>query len=476
MGLNEANANALEARGIDVELAAKLGVGNSSKAGFDIEIPYRVGGVVVNRKYRTLGQQKRFTQDKDARKVLWNFDCLSDSTLEGPLLITEGEFDALIAMQCGYGRVVSVPDGGPAQEQGEQQGAKYSYITESMVALNPVREIILCTDGDQVGHNLMNDLALRLGRARCKWVTYPKGCKDLNDAFRLYGEKGVRKTVERAKWMAVDGIYRMSELPPLPYAKPHSVGIIGLEDHFNIRLGDFTVCTGVPGHGKTAFLNNVSGNMVNLHGWKIAMASFEQKPQLDHRRELRTFHGEKLEIHLSPKETADADTWIDENFVFIVPGEDDEVTLDWTLKRCSTAVVRHGCKLVIIDPWNEMDHDTRDMSLTKYTGFAIKQFKRFAAKHRVHVIIAAHPAKMQRVRGSNDIPIPGLYDISDSAHWYNKPDAGIVIHRQGEDTLIRVVKTRYHTEIGKPGDVLAGFDRTRNRFSMITRPIDECVR
>ena len=107
------------------------------------------------------------------------------------------------------------------------------------------------------------------------------------------------------------------------------------------------------------------------------------------------------------------------------------------------------------------------MTLTEYTGFAIKQFKKFAAKHRVHVIVAAHPAKMQRIKGKDEIPIPSLYDISDSAHWYNKPDAGIVIHRQGDDTLIRVVKSRYYTEIGAPGQVVASFDRTRNRFTVI---------
>ena len=296
-------------------------------------------------------------------------------------------------------------------------------------------------------------------------VTYPKGCKDLNDAFQRYGEGGVTETLGCAQWMAVDGIFRMSELPPLPYAKPHNVGIAGLEPHYRIRRGDFCVVTGIPGMGKSTFLNQIAGNMVALHGWRVAMASFEQKPQADHRRNLRTFHSEKLAVHLSSNEMAKADAWIDENFLFIVPSDDDEVTLEWTLERCSVAVVRYDCQLVIIDPWNEMDHvRPRGMSLTEYTGFAIKQFKRFAAKHRVHVIVAAHPAKMQRLKNSDKIPIPGFYDISDSAHWYNKPDVGIVIHRQKEHTLIRIVKSRYYSEIGAPGDVKMSFDKSLNRY------------
>ena len=171
MALNESNTRALEARGIDVEMAVKTGVEDSARRGFDIAFPYLVDGVVVNHKYRTLGRpDKRFSQDEGGQKALWNFDCLTDSTLDGPLLITEGEFDALIAMQCGFQRVVSVPDGAPSEQQGERAGAKYSYLDEAMATLQPYREIIICADGDGPGANLLNDLALRLGKARCKWV------------------------------------------------------------------------------------------------------------------------------------------------------------------------------------------------------------------------------------------------------------------------------------------------------------------
>ena len=70
------------------------------------------------------------------------------------------------------------------------------------------------------------------------------------------------------------------------------------------------------------------------------------------------------------------------------------------------------------------------------------------------VRVVAHPAKMQRNR-EGKFPTPGLYDISDSAHWANKPDIGIVVHREdltNSETTIRVVKSRYHQAIGRPGD------------------------
>lgn len=106
------------------------------------------------------------------------------------------------------------------------------------------------------------------------------------------------------------------------------------------------------------------------------------------------------------------------------------------------------------------------MTLTEYTGFAIKQFRRLAKKHLVHVIVAAHPVK-QRKLDSGDYGIPSLYDISDSSHWYNRADIGLIVHRDKNGTLIRIAKSRHHDEIGTPGDVPVNFCRETGRYEIV---------
>ena len=70
---------------------------------------------------------------------------------------------------------------------------------------------------------------------------------------------------------------------------------------------------------------------------------------------------------------------------------------------------------------------------------------KLAKKYKVYLIVVAHPSKMLRGQGGK-YPVPGLYDISDSAHWSNKADKGIVVHREdliaSKETIIRVVKSR----------------------------------
>jgi Toprim domain len=183
---------ALSGRGLDIELMVKLGVGASPRLGGDaIGISYFDGEARVGCKHRTLTGDKRFAQDLGSRQILWNVNCLRDPSLKDhPLVITEGELDAMAAIQAGWPKVVSVPGGAPLESIKDDGGTKYGFLREAEALLDECSVIILATDGDGPGANLRHDLAIRLGAHRCKWVQYPKGCKDLNDALRMYGERG----------------------------------------------------------------------------------------------------------------------------------------------------------------------------------------------------------------------------------------------------------------------------------------------
>jgi twinkle protein len=112
-----------------------------------------------------------------------------------------------------------------------------------------------------------------------------------------------------------------------------------------------------------------------------------------------------------------------------------------------------------------MDHVRPDgISLTEYTGIAIKEFRRFAKKYQVHMIVVAHPTKLAKEKDGT-VPMPSMYDISDSAHWANKADVGVIVHRKNDiKTVIRVAKSRYHEEIGIPGQFEAEFSRDQGRY------------
>ena len=479
----------LEGRGLDIELADRLGFASVQRGGTDcLVIPFMRDGQVVRRKYRRFDPkdgEAKWSQDKGGVRCAWNEDALRDAKLEGqPLIITEGELDAMAAIQCGYARTISVPDGAPppGERSAEElrDSAKYAWLADLKPLLHKdhVPEIILAVDGDENGAALLQDLSVQLGRYRCKFLIYPKApreqrerlghlrCKDLNEVLEFYGPKGVVETIAKADWLKVDGVYRMSQLPPVAPMPIYDIGFEAFGEHFKLRLGDFSVWTGIPSHGKSTVLNDVMCRVADAHGLTIAWASFEQRPQTDHKRYLRTWFLRTRPSYWTAEEIDRADIWIDQHHVFLHPKEDEDVTLDWFLEKAEVAVVRHGAKVIVGDPWNEMDHeyDMRSMTEAQYINRAIKEIRRFARAFGVHVAIVAHPTKLQK-GADGTYPMPSLYDINGGAVWHNKADLGVVVHRVNEDdTRVKTAKSRYHDIIGRPGSVMMQFCGDDRRF------------
>lgn len=443
----------LAQRAISEETASRLGWRESD--GW-LEMPVIQHGQEVGYKRRKFGEEKAFTQKKGTPQIFYNWDALEAAEQE-TLIITEGEVDCATALQCGY-LAVSVPNGAP-QEKIEEGVSKYKYLDD----LPPKVVVILAFDADAAGNNLLHDVSLRIGRGRCKWLQYPKGCKDLNETLVKYGARGVHESVNRAKWMKVEGLARMSELPPVIELETVACKVSGMEDYYKLRLGDFTVITGIPSMGKTTFANEVAASMAK-HGWNVAIGSFEQNPRADMQPWLQSYYYGRPAHLLNDKQREEANKWIDEKFVTITP-TDEDIDLIWLMERIEAAALRHDCKLVIIDPWNELDHiPPAGMNTTDYTGVAIKQLKRLAARLRIHLIIITHPAKMLRNK-DGEYPVPSLYDIADSAHWRNKADMGLIVHRDDENqSRIIVAKCRYWGKIGKIGEVKVKFDDYKNQF------------
>lgn len=488
MTLSAEMMDRLAARGIDVELADRIGLASTQRGGGEaLVIPFVREGRVVRRKYRcfdVIDGGAKWQADKGGQRIAYNEDCLRDDSLIGlPLIITEGELDAIAAIQAGFPRTISVPDGAPPPGERNKDdltsGAKYDWLRdiEPLLHKDRVSQIILASDGDDNGAALLQDLSILLGRYRCKFLVYPKApkgqvdklgrdrCKDLNEVLQFYGAKGLVETINRAEWLRVDGVYRMGELPPLPPSVIYEPRFLLFRENFKCRLGDFSVITGTPGFGKTSFANDLFCGIAHENNLTIAWASFEQEPQRDHRRNLRSWFTGRREIDLTDGERAGADRWIDAQHLFLIPAEHEDATLEWLTEKMELAVARYGARIIVIDPWNELEHDRRqNESETEYIGRAIRTLKRFAKAFKVHLCVIAHPTKSVK-DGDGNYKMPTLYDISGSANWYNKADLGVIVHREDKDhTIIKVQKSRYHEVIGVPGEVRMQFSKDERRY------------
>lgn len=460
----------LRDRGIDAELAAKFGIETKRDGGASwLTVPYVERGRVVNHKYR-LTSDKRHKMDEDAPLILWNHDALL-SEPDKPLIVTEGEWDALAAIQSGLTRSVSVPNGAPAKQTDNlEESKRYQFLWRSKDLLDKVRQIVIAADADAPGRMLAADLARWFGPERCRFVTYPDGCKDLNEVLLKHGQTGLVQVVSDAKPYPVKGLYKLADFPEPPPTISLPVGLDGLDSLFACTLGTFSVVTGWAGHGKTSLLMRMLANLME-RGVNVALGSFETLPRPILERRLRACLYRCGEFGPKANSPGPADELLAKRLNVIAHtarDEETELDLDYIIELAKVAVLRDGVRLLVLDPWNEVEHKReRDETETEYTSRAIRALKRFAVNYECAVWLVAHPRKPHS--DGNPKP-PSLYDLAGSAHFANKADYGLVIHRddmRGTEIEARVVKVRMGLP-GKPGVARLQWDQSLSDYVSAT--------
>jgi twinkle protein len=474
-------------RGISAEVVRRNKVGStrtwipSLRTEVDcIAFPYHRGGEVVNVKFRALAA-KEFAQVKDAEKILYGLDDIVDTKTA---IIVEGECDKLALEEAGFRHVVSVPDGAVAKvKEGapDPDDRKFEYLANSAAQLDRLERIVLATDADGPGQALAEELARRLGKDRCWRVRWPDGNdaqrKDANDVLQHDGAQVLRECIERAEPYPISGLHGISDFADETLAlyragrkHGHSTGWPSLDEFMTIRPGELTVLTGIPNGGKSEFVDALMVNLATRYGWRFAVCSFENPPE-EHVAKLTEKHlgvpfWDGPRERMTEAELLKAMAWVEDRF-YLIRADDEAPTIEWILERARGAVMRHGVRGLVIDPYNEIEHRRpASMTETEYVSQLLGKVKRFAQAHEVHVWFVAHPAKMLRDGGT--IPAPTLYDISGSANWANKADLGVVVHRDpNKDPLateIYVRKVRFK-QVGKIGVVTLRYDRATGRYA-----------
>ena len=79
-----------------------------------------------------------------------------------------------------YG-IISVDQG--AGQKGSNLDGKLECIRNCADAINQIEEWYICTDKDEAGEYLQEELIRRLGSHKCKIVSLPKGRKDANEVL-----------------------------------------------------------------------------------------------------------------------------------------------------------------------------------------------------------------------------------------------------------------------------------------------------
>lgn len=387
--------------------------------------PYFLDGELRNIKYR--GANKSFKLVSGAELIFWNIDCLKEFD---SVIITEGEIDCLTFINNGFKNCISVPNGANV--------GNMPYLDEYIHLFDDIKTIYLATDHDTKGIELRDEFIRRFGAERCMLVNF-KDCKDANEFYCEHGAIEFMDLLNNATNPPIQGAVYVNNIK----SDIRQLFEEGIKDGLNIderELDQYVtwetkrlaIVTGVPGSGKSEFVDYVITKLNLLYGWKSAFFTPENFPLKYHYAKIfEKLIGKKFsKENASEVEYDTAYEYINNNYFWIL--NEDDMTLDKILETAKYYVKKKGIKIFVIDPYNKVDHNySSKITETQYISKFLDKLIMFGKIHDLLIFLVAHPAKMER--GA----IPNLYNISGSAHFYNKTDYGITVHRvPGDNNLM----------------------------------------
>ena len=387
--------------------------------------------------------------------TLFNMDKVNVSE---PLLITEGEFDCLSAIESGFKNTVSIPSGVNSTNE---------WITSNWTFIEQFEEIIIWFDNDEAGIKGAREVFNRLPNASVKIVRC-EIANDINELLHKYGKMAILKQIEKATTPTLEGVATLDMIEDFDVheAETLKTGIDDIDtDLIGMVFGSLNVLSGRNGSGKSTILNQIyiaeainqgyktflfSGELIggNVKYWLLQTLANEEQFA-----EYTAKDGHKYKkVTIQAKEKIVQDVK-DRFFLY----DSDDYRIEAIIEKMTILAKRYGVRVFIIDNLMTLESSLKD----KYEAETdtVKKLKNFAKKYNAIVHLVAHPRKSINENISKD-------DVSGSANITNLADYVTVIERNFDkdkeyDASLNILKNR-HTGVNV--EMKLKFNIERKRF------------
>ena len=435
----------------------------------NIIFPFFRDGELVYAKYRKPKHHEKSDGAKawqypNAEPILFGMDM---TTFNKPLVITEGEFDALALYEAGVTNVVSVPCG----------CSNLEWVNLCWEYLEKFNQIILFGDADEPGLEMVSTLSKRLGEDRCMIPNeYPefiingvdknRVCKDANEILMCYGPEFLKQMVDSCEPAPIKGVLELSKIPFVdPTTVPRLLTKIPRLDNMigGLSEGSLTIISGKRGEGKSTLTGPLCLNAITqdetvcvysgeLSAYKFLewiMLQATERNYIEYKTDTRS--GKNI-CCVSPEIQKRIKNWLDGKF-FLYDNSivTDEKQTESILKVFEACARRYGTKTFVCDNIMSalVSADEENKAQAKFTA----QLKAFANKYKAHVICIAHPRKTAvGTTFNND-------DVSGSSAITNLAD--VVLNVEKSPKGIRVTKNR---DFGVTGFINTCYDPANRRI------------
>jgi twinkle protein len=424
-------------RGITEATIAEFKIGEQVRDGKTFAVmPYLRDGELVNCKYRDVTDKRGMRQEAGAEPCLFGWHLIDPRART--VAITEGELDTMTLHQCGI----------PALSVNAGAG-NHQWIENDWQRLERFSDILVCFDDDEAGQKGAAEVIQRLGIERCRLVKF--GAKDANQ-WLIDGACGEdfhhslkeAKAVDPEELVAASAFLGQVRALFWPAHSTPSAPYLAFGRHecewFEFRPGEYTVWTGINGHGKSLMHGYVMLGLMH-QGESVCVFSGEMQPA----RLLKRLVKQAAGVDRPTLPYIDAVvTWLaDRMWIFNVLGT---ASIDRLLEVFRYGAKRYGIRQFVIDSLMMTDVPEDGPGAFTAQKVAMQKIATFAKKHGVHVHLVAHPRKAKDESAApGKLDVGGSGKITDAADnvfsvWSarkeetqeddGKPDALLELHKQ----------------------------------------------
>ena len=386
--------------------------------------------------------------------TLFNMDKIN---ISDPLLITEGEFDCLSAIEAGFKNAVSIPSGVNSTNE---------WITSNWTFIEQFEEVIIWFDNDEAGIKGAREVFNRLPNSSVKIVRC-EVANDINELLHKYGKLAVLKQIEKASTPVLEGVATLDMIEDFDVheAETLKTGIEYIDDKLiGMVFGSLNVLSGRNGSGKSTILNQIyiaeaiaqgyktflfSGELIggNVKYWLLQTLANEEQFA-----EYTAKDGHKYKkVTIQSKEKIVNDMK-DRFFLY----DSDDYRIEAIIEKMTILAKRYGVRVFVIDNLMTIESSLKD----KYEAETdvVKKLKNFAKKYNALVHLVAHPRKSMNDEIEKD-------DVAGSANLTNLADYVTTISRAKDeeveyDAILKILKNR-HTGVNVGKKLMFDIDRKR---------------
>ena len=403
--------------------------------------------------------------ESKTKAILWGMWHIDKTK---PLVITEGQLDAMSVWQAGYKNVVSIPSG----------SNNLNWINYCWEWLQKFPEFIVFADNDKAGLEFADKVKTRLKNVK---IVVSEKYKDANEILQDGKPKLIIQMIDDAINMTPEGIKDMArvEYKSLRFRQEDGIetGFIELDSHLeDLKGGELSVICGRNGEGKSTIISQIIAHAIDKEVGVFLFSGemSEQKVQEwlyrqivgNNERYLQSVEG-KYRTKKEPKDYVirAIKQWHKGKFFMFDLSAEKANNLKFLLDRMQLCAQRYGVRLFCIDNLMSALHENADSLNSDQSNF-IQDLKNFATNNDVHVVLVVHPNK-----GKSEIAVKeegnlDKNDISGTSNISNKADNIIAVERiwcetRRYDTIITCLKNR---ENGQRKEIRYNFSTKTLRF------------